>query len=214
MSQLFLGLPSNLNVQSQRGTRLNRLQTRTDNAQRMGITSREAVTVRGTARRPHFSRAFISVTVQLWTQVFWIMSVYFNIRNTLPKSGTFLLGHPVYKVENICRFRHFRLIRCVFVRINLQCSSVGIGTRYGLDGPWINYRCGRDFPHASRPVLRPTQPPVHCVPGLFPGDKSARGVELTTHPLQVPRLSKGQYYTLPPLWAFMVCFGGNLPSLF
>jgi len=24
------------------------------------------------------------------------MSVYFNIRNTLPKSGTFLLGHPVY----------------------------------------------------------------------------------------------------------------------
>jgi len=22
--------------------------------------------------------------------------VYFNIRNTLPKSGTFLLGHPVY----------------------------------------------------------------------------------------------------------------------
>jgi len=28
--------------------------------------------------------------------VFWIISVYFNIRNTLPKSGTFLLGHPVY----------------------------------------------------------------------------------------------------------------------
>jgi hypothetical protein len=24
------------------------------------------------------------------------MSVYFNIRNTLPKFGTFLLGHPVY----------------------------------------------------------------------------------------------------------------------
>ena len=25
-----------------------------------------------------------------------VISVYFNIRNTLPKSGTFLLGHPVY----------------------------------------------------------------------------------------------------------------------
>jgi hypothetical protein len=25
--------------------------------------------------------------------VFWVISVYFNIRNTLPKSGTFLLGH-------------------------------------------------------------------------------------------------------------------------
>jgi len=29
----------------------------------------------------------------------WIISVYFNIRNTLPKSGTFLLGHPVYKTR-------------------------------------------------------------------------------------------------------------------
>jgi hypothetical protein len=28
--------------------------------------------------------------------VFWVVSVYLNIRNTLPKSGTFLLGHPVY----------------------------------------------------------------------------------------------------------------------
>ena len=28
--------------------------------------------------------------------MFWVISVYFNIKNTLPKSGTFLLGHPVY----------------------------------------------------------------------------------------------------------------------
>jgi hypothetical protein len=27
--------------------------------------------------------------------VFWVISV-FTIRNTLPKSGTFLLGHPLY----------------------------------------------------------------------------------------------------------------------
>jgi len=30
--------------------------------------------------------------------VFWVISVYLNIRNTLPKSGTFLLGHPVYSI--------------------------------------------------------------------------------------------------------------------
>jgi hypothetical protein len=31
--------------------------------------------------------------------------VYFNIRNTLPKSGTFLLGHPVYiTCENYINF--------------------------------------------------------------------------------------------------------------
>ena len=28
--------------------------------------------------------------------MFWVISIYFNIRNILPKSGTFLLGHPVY----------------------------------------------------------------------------------------------------------------------
>ena len=54
-------------------------------------------TVRGPSRRPHFSLAIISVTVQLWTYMFWVISVYFNIRNTLPNSGTFLLGHPVYE---------------------------------------------------------------------------------------------------------------------
>jgi len=29
--------------------------------------------------------------------VFWVISVYFNIRNTLPKFCPFLLGHPVYR---------------------------------------------------------------------------------------------------------------------
>ena len=28
--------------------------------------------------------------------MFWVISVYFNIRNTLPKSGIFLMGQPVY----------------------------------------------------------------------------------------------------------------------
>ena len=28
--------------------------------------------------------------------MFWVISVYFNLRNILPKSGTFRPGHPVY----------------------------------------------------------------------------------------------------------------------
>jgi hypothetical protein len=40
-------------------------------------------------------------------------------------------------------------------------SSVGIVTVYGLDGPTIESRWGRDFPHLSRPALRSTQPPVN-----------------------------------------------------
>ena len=45
-------------------------------------------------------------------------------------------------------------------------SSVGIGTRYGVDGPWIEFLLGRDLPHLSRPALCPTQPPIQWVPIL------------------------------------------------
>jgi hypothetical protein len=31
------------------------------------------------------------------TYVFWVISVYFNLRNILPKSGRFLLEHSIYQ---------------------------------------------------------------------------------------------------------------------
>jgi hypothetical protein len=43
-------------------------------------------------------------------------------------------------------------------------SSVGIATRYGLNGPGIESRLGRDFPHPSKPVLGSTQPHVQSAP--------------------------------------------------
>ena len=41
-----------------------------------------------------------------------------------------------------------------------RVSSVGITTRYELDGPAIEYRWGRDFLHPTTRYLGPTQPPV------------------------------------------------------
>jgi hypothetical protein len=57
--------------------------------------------------------------------VFWVISVYFNIRNTLPKSGTFLLGHPVYtkrKPGAVYKAPH----KCMHMLINAHLQSVSI----------------------------------------------------------------------------------------
>jgi hypothetical protein len=42
-------------------------------------------------------------------------------------------------------------------------SSVGIATRYGLDGPGIESRWERDFPHPYIPALWPIPPPIQWV---------------------------------------------------
>ena len=55
------------------------------------------------------------------------------------------------------------------IKQSMCCIAVGIATRYGLDGPEIESRWKRDFPHLSRPSLVPTQPPVQWVPGLSRG---------------------------------------------
>jgi len=84
------------------------------------------------------------------------------------------------------------------------CSSVGIATGYGLDGPGMECRWGRDFPHLSRPALGPTQPPVQWVPGLSLG-KERPGRDTNPSPPSSAVVKKGQSYTSTPPMGRTVC---------
>jgi hypothetical protein len=68
-------------------------------------------------------------------------------------------------------------------------GAVGIATRFGLEGPGIESRWGRDFPHLSRPAPRPTQL-LYNGYRIFPGIKRpGRGVDHPP-PSSVPRFKE------------------------
>jgi hypothetical protein len=69
-------------------------------------------------------------------------------------------------------------------------SVVGIDTGYGLDGPGIESRWGRDFSHLSRHVLGPTQPPVNRY-RVFPGSKERLGRDADPSPTSSAVVMKG-----------------------
>ena len=61
----------------------------------------------------------------------------------------------------------------VYYSILSHDTSVGIATRYGLNGSEVEIRWRRGFPHPSRLALGPHQSPIQWVPGLLPGGKAA-----------------------------------------
>ena len=82
-----------------------------------------------------------------------------------------------FELSYVC-LRQFVELRIMFGGRDI---SVVLVTRYGLDGPDIESRWGRDFLHPSRPVLGPTHPPIQWVPGFFFREWIGWGVALTTH---------------------------------
>jgi hypothetical protein len=86
--------------------------------------------------------------------------------------------------------------------------SVGIATRYGLDDPGIESRCGRNFPRPSREALGS---PSLLYNGyrFFPGVK--RPGRVVDHQLHlVPRLKKEQSYTSTPTLSLRGLLYGDL----
>jgi hypothetical protein len=77
---------------------------------------------------------------------------------------TYLTSYPVRVIYvnqhlHIIKFQVIHKFAPPPPHVRGRDSSVGIATRYGLEGPGIESRWGRDFPHLCRPAMGPTQPP-------------------------------------------------------
>jgi hypothetical protein len=76
-------------------------------------------------------------------------------------------------------------------------NVVGIATGYGLNGPGIESRWGRYFPHLSRPALDL----LYNGYRVFPGGKERPGRDANPSSLLVPWSRKGRAIPLLPPWS-------------
>ena len=112
-----------------------------------------------------------------------MMTMYLSVRQQqrlqLEHSHTRFAALVVSGTDtSVCCVKYVRSVTVSDIFLALYLSNtldrnsvVGAATRYGLNGPRIESRCGRDFSHPSRPALGPTQPPVRWVRVPFPRDK-------------------------------------------
>jgi hypothetical protein len=98
-------------------------------------------------------------------------------------------GERCLDLQGVRRLSEFK---CIII-CSAFCwdSKVSIVTRYRLDSPGIESRCGQDFPHPFRPTLEPTQLPAQWYWLFFLSVKQlGRGVNTPPPPQLALRLKK------------------------
>jgi len=99
--------------------------------------------------------------------------------------------------------RRFFFVKLVMFNLG-QGSAVGIATRYGLDGPWIESRWRWDFSHLSRPAPGAHPASYTMGTGSLPGIKRpGRGFD-HPHPSGTEvkeRVELYLYSTSGPSWS-------------
>ena len=119
---------------------------------------------------------FTSRILQLYAYVH-LTSYCQNIAHGLMPTTFYHTRSHIYELFKMLHFLH--------TATRSQDSSVGIASSYGLHGPGIESRRGRDFPQPSRPSLS-------CTMGIgsFPGVKRPGRRVDHPPPSSAPRLKK------------------------
>ena len=113
------------------------------------------------------------------------------------------------------RLSYIEKARCLKVNNSVHgLGWAGIATRHGLDGPGIESRWGRYFPHFSRPALGLTPPPIKYGYRVFPEGKATGAWPWPPTPSSTEVKERVELYLYSPSGPSWPVLGWPLPLPF